>query len=108
MGFPYDEETLVDLRTGTLYNVFMGLKILRLHHISALVRSAELIWDILTGIFYYHLYTLSNVYRWFTSSIFFFLMIHFFACGWILCYEVKLEFYGIKGLDFTSEEGNYF
>ena len=104
LGLPYDEETLMDLRTQTLYNVFMGLKILRLHHMSALSRSAELIWSKIQGIFYYHLYALSNLYRWATASIFFFLAIHFFACGWILVYEIKLEYYGIEGLDFTTDD----
>ena len=82
---------MIRFEDDNLFMLCMGLKTLRLFHAYQVADSLRRLMDVCGDIFYTRRYMLQNVLSWLLATQRFIMSIHYFACGWVLIYNLKVR-----------------
>ena len=107
--FPTEPETIERVADDPAFLVCMGLKTLRLYHISSVSDTLRRLMQMLSEIFYLKRYLFVNILSWTLTILKFVGAIHYFACGWLMIHYYKeREGYAHVQFSETDSMGMYF
>ena len=91
VGWPKDEEDIEEYWGSIYVKSYTVLTLLRLFHADEVQDSFTRVAEKLIDIFYMQRYFIKMILRRTITTVRFVLIIHFFACGWIMIHLAKKE-----------------
>lgn len=91
-GIPTELSAIEERNNDWGLNLVMALKIFRLSHADEIADAITRLMDWLSDIFWRQKFMFYNMLNWILAAVKFLLVVHYFACGWVLIHRMKQQF----------------